>query len=97
MISLGIGIQVLTLIMRWSDRNVSVVVTELISSSEQKMRSKISCLWVGSLTCWLRNNEHARSVNGLAIGQPMSEHDQSILGKLIPPSIMMMANVRFGL
>ena len=36
----GIGIQVLTLIMRWSNRNVSVVVTELISSSEQKMRTK---------------------------------------------------------
>ena len=32
-IYLGIGIQVL---MRWSDRNVYVVVTEVISSSEEK-------------------------------------------------------------
>ena len=64
--------------MRWSVRNVSVVITELISSSEQKMRSKILCLRVGSLTCWLRNNRLARSVNGLAIGQLMSGHDQSI-------------------
>ena len=76
--------------MRWSDSNVSVVITELISSSEQKMRSKILCLRVGSLTCWLRNNKLARSVNGLAIGQLMSGHDQSILGKLISPSIMML-------
>ena len=91
-ISMGIGIQVLTLIMRWSDRNGSVVVTELISSSEQKMKSKILCLWVGSLTCWLRNNKLARSVNGLAIRQLMSGHDQSILGKLISPSIMMLGN-----
>ena len=82
---MGIGIPVLALIMRWSDRNVSVVVTVLITSSEQKMRSKILCLWVGSLTCWLRNNKPARSVNGLDIEQPMSGHDQSILGKLISP------------
>ena len=88
-LSLGIGIQV---IMRWSDRNVYVVVTELISSSEQKMRSKIACLQLGSLTCWLRNNKLSRSVNGLAIEQLMSGHDQSILGKSISPSIMMLGN-----
>ena len=61
------------------------------------MRSKILCLRVGLLTCWLRNNKLARSVNGLAIGQLMSGqlmsgHDQSILGKLISPSIMMLGS-----
>ena len=76
--------------MRWSDRNVSVVIIELISSSEQKIRSKI--VRVGSLTCWLRNNKLARSVNGLAIGQLMSGHDQSILGKLILPNIIMLGS-----
>ena len=55
---------------------MSAVITELISS----------------LTCWLRNNKLARSVNRLAIGQLMSGHDQSILGKLISPSIMMLGS-----
>ena len=66
---MGIAIQVLTLMKRWSDKNVSLVVIELTSSSVQKMRSKILSLRVGSLICWLRNP--ARSVNGLAIGQLM--------------------------
>ena len=41
-------------------------------------------------TCWLRNNKLVKSVNGLAIGQLMPGHDQSILGKLISPSIVML-------
>ena len=56
------------------------------------MRSKILCLRVGLLTCWLRNNKLARSVHELAIGQLMSGHDQFILGKLISPSIMMLGS-----
>ena len=56
------------------------------------MRSKIAVLRLGSLTCWLRNNKLARSVNGLAIDQLMSGHDQSILGKLLSPRIMMLGN-----
>ena len=53
---------------------------------------KILSLQVGSLTCWLRNNKPERSVNGLAIGQVMVGHDQSMLGKLISPSIMVLGN-----
>ena len=43
----GIVIQVLILIMRLSDKNMLVVVTELTSSLGQKMISKILSLRVG--------------------------------------------------
>ena len=55
------------------------------------MRSKILSLRVGSLTCWLKKSKPARSINGPAIWQLVVEHDQSMLGKLKSPSIMMLA------
>ena len=57
------------------------------------MISKIVSLSVGSLTYWLRNSSHARSVNGLTIGQLMvGHHGQSMLGRLISPSIVMLGS-----
>ena len=56
-----------------------------------KIRSKILSLRVGSLTCWVRKSKPASSINGPAIGgQLVVEHDQSMLGKLKSPSIMML-------
>ena len=68
------------------------MVIELTNTSGQKIRYKILRLHVSSLTCWLRNTKPTRSVNGLAIGQLMVVHAQSMLGKLITPNIMMLGN-----
>ena len=54
------------------------------------MISKMLSLRVGSLTYWLRKSKPARSINGPAIGQLVVEHDQSMLGKLKLPSIMIL-------
>ena len=72
--------EVLALMIQWSDKMCGIVVMELTSSSGKKMISKILSLRVGSLTCWLINSNPASSVNGLAIGQLMVGHDQSMVG-----------------
>ena len=41
-------------------------------------------------TCWTRKSKPAKSINGPAMGQLVVEHDQSMLGKLKSPSIIML-------